>query len=212
MILACSLKLFVLQQIDSNMKNKAGSLLLLVGITVMSCTVNAQGVHLGIKAGANIAKITGQSFDEQFKFAYNLGAFAELNFTDKIGIQPEVLFNQTNYRTGDAAGDVIHSNVSGKLNYLSIPVLLSIRPSKIISIQAGPQFGILLNKDNSLVDNGRNAFKSGDFSMVGGLQLNLASFKLGARYVVGLMDINDLGNEEKWKNQGFQVYAGLRIF
>ena len=48
--------------------------------------------------------------------------------------------------------------------------------------------------------------------MVGGAQFNLGGFKLGARYVVGLTDINDLGDQEKWKNQGFQVYAGFRFF
>jgi hypothetical protein len=187
-------------------------------ITVMN--VQAQGFHLGVKAGANIFKINGQSFDQSYQFGYNLGAFAELNFTQQWGIQPEVLWSQTNYRTGNEFNSIFPGNANdlkGKLNYLSIPILLSFSPVKFISLQAGPQFGILMSGDQDLGQNGKNAFKKGDFSLVGGAQLNLAGFKLGARYVIGLNDVNDLGNgtaanPETWKNQGFQVYAGFRIF
>jgi hypothetical protein len=62
------------------------------------------------------------------------------------------------------------------------------------------------------LQNGKDAFKKGDFSMLGGAQLNLGPLKAGARYVVGLTDINDISTQSKWKNQGFQLYAGLRIF
>jgi len=179
-------------------------------------STQAQGFHLGVKAGANIFKVDGQSYDNEFKFGYNVGAFSEINFTKHFGIQPEVMFNQTNYRTGnqfsDVYGDANYNNYKGKLNYLSIPILFSIRPIPLLSILVGPQYGILLNQDQHLSSQAKNAFKSGDFSMVGGAQLNLAGFKVGARYVVGLTDINDLGDEEKWKNQGFQIYAGFRLF
>jgi hypothetical protein len=187
--------------------------LMLLTITVMG--TQAQGFHLGVKAGANIFKVDGQSYDNEFKFGYNVGAFAEINFNKHIGIQPEVLFNQTNYRTGDRFSDVYSGgidNYKGKLNYLSIPLLLNIRPIPLLSILVGPQYGILLNDNQHLTAQAKNAFKSGDFSMVGGVQLNLSGLKVGARYVVGLTDINDLGDEEKWKNQGFQIYAGFRLF
>jgi hypothetical protein len=180
----------------------------------------AQGIHLGVKAGTNIFKVNGQTFDQGFQFGYNIGAFAELNFSKKWGIQPEVMWNQTNYHTGNQFGDVFPhgvSDVKGKLNYLSVPILLTFRPVKLLSLQVGPQFGKLINSDQTLVNNGQMAFKKGDFSMIGGAQLNLAGIKVGARYVIGLNDINDLGNgnatePQKWKNQGWQVYAGFRIF
>jgi len=174
----------------------------------------AQGFHLGIKAGANGLKVDGKSFKEEFQYGYNLGAFAEINFSPKVGIQPEVMWNQTNFRTADQFNDIYPegtSDVKGKLNYLSIPVILNYRPVKFLSLQAGPQFGILLNSDQSLFENGVQAFKSGDFSMLGGAQLNIGAIKVGARYVVGLTNINDIDNKDKWKNQGFQVYLGLRI-
>lgn len=188
-----------------------------LSVVLMSAMLHtqAQGFHFGIKAGANLFKVAGQSFSQQFKFGYNVGVFSELNFTSNWGIQPELLFNQTNYRTGTQFSSIYPdgvNDVQGKLSYLTIPVLLSFRPIPLLSLQAGPQFGILVNQDQHLVDNGKDAFKKGDFSLVGGAQLNLASIKVGARYVVGLNNINDLQNQTSWKNQGWQVYAGFRLF
>ena len=174
----------------------------------------AQGLHIGVKGGANILKIDGKAFEDEYKFGYNLGAFAEIGLSQKWAIQPEVLWNQTNYRTGTEFNDLYDNGVSnfkGKLNYLSIPLLLNFKPSKLITFQAGPQFGVLLNKDEDLFTNGQQAFKSGDFSMLGGLQLNIGAAKVGGRYVVGLSNISDIDNKEKWKNQGFQLYVGFRI-
>jgi hypothetical protein len=193
---------------------KKRTLYLLALALVFSSTSFAQGLHLGVKAGANIFKVDGKSFKEEYKFGYNVGAFAEINFSKEWGIQPEVMWNQLNYRTGDRFGTVFPggvNDVKGKLNYLSIPLLLSYTPAKVLSIQAGPQFGLLLNQDKNLFQNGKEAFKSGDFSLLGGVQLNLGGLKVGGRYVVGLSDINDVDNKEKWKNQGFQLYLGLRI-
>ncbi len=175
----------------------------------------AQGFHLGIKGGANLFKVDGESFNQEFKFGYNVGAFSQINFTPNLGIQPELLFNQTPYHTGDHFSAIYPGgidDVKGKLNYLTIPVLLNIRPIPLLSILVGPQFGILLNQDEHLVNNAKDAFKKGDFSLVGGAQLNLASLMVGARYVIGLNNINDVSDQNSWKNQGWQLYVGFRIF
>lgn len=194
--------------------NKKFLAVLVVAMAITSVTF-AQGFHMGIKGGANMLKIDGKSFKDEFKFGYNLGGFAELNFNKKWGIQPEVLWSQSTYRTANDIDEIIpgsKSDVDVKLNYLQIPLLLTYRPIKLLSLQAGPQFGVLINEDRTLLQNGGDAFKKGDLSMLAGAQLNLGPLKAGARYVIGLTDINDLPNQEEWKNTGFQVYVGLRIF
>jgi hypothetical protein len=183
-------------------------------IVVMAVGANAQGIHVGVKGGANLFKIDGRSFNDQFNFSYNVGAFAEIYFNKSWGIQPELLWNQTNFKTADDFSSIVpegFNDVKGSLNYLTMPILLSYRPSKILSLQLGPQFGILVNQTN-IVDSAKAAFKHGDLSIVGGAQLNLGGFKLGARYFVGLNNIGDVTNVEAWKNQGAQVYVGFRIF
>ncbi|HUR11140.1 MAG TPA: porin family protein [Flavitalea sp.] len=196
------------------MKTKSLSLLTLA-IAFASISF-AQGLHVGVKGGVNLLKIDGKSFNEEFRHGYNFGGFAEINFNDKWGIQPEVLFNQANTRTSTHFNDIYDEGVRElkdvKLNYLSMPLLLNFKPSKLLTIQAGPQFGILLNKDQSLLSNGKEAFKRGDFAMLAGAQLNFGGIKVGGRYAVGLYNINDIDNRDKWKNQGFQLYAGFRIF
>lgn len=190
-------------------------LLVLLSGALLFCTASfAQGLHFGFKGGVNIFKVDGKSFKDEFKFGYNLGAFAEINFNKKWGLQPELMWSQTNFRTGEDFGNVYPdgiSDVKGKLNYLAIPVLLSYRPVKIFAFQVGPQFGILLDKEKDILTNGKQAFKSGDFSLLAGAQLNLLKFKGGVRYVIGLSDINDVEDSNKWKNQGFQIYIGVRI-
>ena len=188
---------------------------LLFSVLVLTVSrIHAQGFHLGIKAGANIAKVSGRAFSEGFQWGYLAGAFAELNASDKWGIQPEVLFSQTNTKTATSFDEIIpegYNDVNVKLNYLTIPILISYKLIPLLSLQLGPQFGILLNNNQNLVVNGKDAFKSGDFSMVGGAQLNLGGIKAGARYILGLTNINDINNADTWKNQNFQLYIGLRI-
>jgi hypothetical protein len=186
----------------------------LLTIALIAGTVSfAQGV--GIKAGANINKIDGKGLKEEFQYGYSLGGFAELYFNNKWGIQPEVLWNQYRTKTTNDFDEVIPGGTSDlkgiKLNYLSIPLLLNFRPVQFITLQAGPQFGILINKDQGLLKNGQQAFSSGDLSMLGGVQLNVGKLKVGGRYQIGLNNINDIDNSTKWKNQGFQIYAGIKL-
>ena len=169
--------------------------------------------QLGVKGGVNFTKIDGQAFSNEFKYGYQAGAFATVKITNHIQIQPEVMFNQYNTRVDTAYNNVLNvKNLKDvQLNYLTVPLLLNLTPAKFISFQVGPQFGVLLDKHKNLFENGKDAFSGGDLSMLAGVQLNLAGFRLSGRYVVGLTNINDAGNSDKWKNQGFQVSVGFRI-
>ena len=173
--------------------------------------------HVGIKGGANIIKMSGVSFKDQFKYGYHIGGFAEIGLGDKFHVQPEVLFNQVS-TTVDSNYKHIYQNVFNsnqstvKLSYLSIPVLLTYKLiGNFLSLQAGPQFGILINQDKTLLQNGGDAFKKGDFSLLAGAQLKFSAIRLSGRYVVGLNNINDIDNQDKWKSQGFQVSLGLAL-
>ena len=192
------------------------SKILLLSFTVIFFTnTHAQVFHVGLKGGSNLNKISGESFNQQFTYSYHAGAFAEIGISKKWFIQPEVIFNQINSDTSSNFSKVYTSlptNMSNiKLNYLSIPILLDYKLSKFFVLQAGPQFGILLNKNESLVQNGKNAFKSGDLSMLAGIQIKVASFRVYGRYAVGLSNINDIDNKDKWKSQSIQIGVGIAL-
>lgn len=195
---------------------KAKFFLPLLAAMVMSSAAMAQ-FHIGIKGGSNITKVDGYSFKDQFRYGYHVGGFAEIGIGQKFWIQPEVLFNQysttldSNYN--HIYEDIFNSDQSSvKLNYLSVPVLLNYKLlGNFLSLQAGPQFSILMKQDKNLLQNGADAFKKGDFAMLGGVQLKLSAIRITGRYAIGLSDINDIGNRDEWKSQGFQVSLGLAL-
>ena len=173
----------------------------------------AQNVHFGVKAGANFQKIQGIPFKEKFTFGYQAGAFAAIGFTSKIGIQPEILFSSVNADTATQFSTVYGFKKIDKvkLNMLDIPILLNIKAAQFLTIQAGPQFSVLINKNETLLKNGETAFKQGNISAVAGLQFNLTKFKIYGRYVAGLKNLNNVNNSNEWKNRNIQVGIGFKI-
>ena len=201
------------------MKKLVLVVMILIGISSIS---NAQGIRLGIKAGANLNQISGQSFNDGFNLSYHAGGFMELDLNKVWGIQPEVLWSQTGGKPssfksiyGSTSSITINSTLDAgkqiKLDYLSIPILLRVNVTNMFSLLAGPQYSILINKDNTLLQNGQSAFKSGDFAMVAGAQINLKMLRIYGRYNIGLSNINDIDNKDKWTNQQIQAGIGFRL-
>ena len=190
---------------------KKGIFLFIILFSVYSMNTNAQILKVGIKAGTDIKKLSGKSFDDQFSYGYHVGAFAEIKLSEKFGLQPEVYFSQVNIDTSSNFSSVYNFKDLSKvqLKYINIPLLLSFKPNKFVALQAGPQYGILIDKSNTVLQNGQDAFKKGDFSMLAGIQLHFSKVRLYGRYIVGLTDINDIDNQEKWKTQTVQIGLGI---
>jgi len=188
----------------------------LIAALLFSQVLMAQ-FRIGIKTGANITKVNGRSFKDEFKYGYHLGGFMELGLGGKLTVNPELLFNQYS-TTVDSNFKHIYQNVINpfyqskvKLNYLSIPLILNYKLIGPISLQAGPQYGILIDKNKTLLQNGKNAFRSGDFSLLAGAQIKLSALRITGRYVIGLNNINDIDNQDHWKSQGFQLSLGFAL-
>jgi hypothetical protein len=177
---------------------------------------SAQSIHAGLKVGSNINKISGQSFKDEFTYGYHAGAFLQIGLGSKWSIQPEVLYNQVNTDTSNRFSELYKLSVNKisniKLSYLSIPVLLNYNLGSNFALQAGPQFGVLIDQSRNLLENGKDAFSKGDFSMLAGVQIKLSSLRIYGRYAVGLNNLNDIDNKDKWKSQSIQLGLGLTIF
>ena len=104
----------------------------------------------GAKAGVNINKISGKSYQQGFSYNFQVGAFMQFNFSKKFGIQPEISFVQSSSDFTDDAGDIYNdlfldgSQKKAKLNYLEVPVLLNVNlgPSKHVKLQFGPSLPV----------------------------------------------------------------------
>jgi outer membrane protein with beta-barrel domain len=172
--------------------------------------------HIGIKGGTNIVKVDGKSFKDEFRYGYNLGGFAEIGLGKKFSLQPEVMFNQlsttldSNYK--NIYQDIISSDQSKvKLNYLTIPLILDYKFLGPLHLQAGPQFSILMDQNKNFLQNGAEAFKHGDFAMAMGAEIQAMKFRITGRYLIGLTNINDIDNQDKWKSQVIQLSLGIAL-
>ncbi len=192
---------------------KSKNLLLTLALSLSTSILFAQGFQLGIKGGADIQKISGVSFNEEFAYGYHLGGFAQISINKKLSIQPELYYSAASMNKASNF-DTLYTSVDPKkikFGYINIPILLNIKPGKKLAIQVGPQYGILSNTNLSVKANAENAFKKGDFSMLAGFQLYFNKIRVYGRYQIGLTNINDASSQEKWKSQTVHLGVGLRI-
>ena len=173
--------------------------------------------RFGAKVGMNMNKISGRSYKQGFNYNFQGGAFLQFNLTNRLGIQPEVNFVQTKSEFTDDGTDIYDdifrdgSQNKATLNYLEIPVFLNLNlgSSKRVKVQLGPAYGGLLKQTvDSLKTNG-NLYKNSEWSAIGGLWIQLPLVNLGARYKLGLTDINARKDWQTWKSQAIQIFIGV---
>ncbi len=189
----------------------------MVGICLVAVTTfsaSAQKLHLFAKVGPNFTKIDGKEFNEEYKTGFHAGGALEIGLSKSISLQPELLFSEV--KTFSAStftlGGVFNASKEVKLNYMSIPLLLKINATKLLSIHLGPEYSILVSDSKDLLQNGESAFKSGNLSLIGGVQLNLSNINIYGRYNVGLSSIEDAPNTDKWKSQQIQLGLAFKVF
>lgn len=187
---------------------------LLAFLTLSSCICH----NLGLKAGLNVASLNGDDTDNlDARTGMFIGGFAELCLTNEFAIQPEILYSMqgTNYTEIDGYNGTI------KLDYINVPIMAKIKIFDELYIQAGPQIGFLLSaKDEfkSAGDSGENDIKENlntiDFGAILGLGYQFeGGLIFGARYNLGLSNINDFEGSDSFKNQNgvFQFSIGFRF-
>jgi hypothetical protein len=191
-------------------------------VVVISNTLYAQGFEFGVKGGADMHKLDAAGFKSNFSFGYHVGVMAAIKLSKKISLQPEAYLSQVDVDTASDFRTVYSTSIDSlrdiRLGYINIPLLLNYKLSKALALQAGPQFGILVTNEG-LVQSGKSALKKGDFSMVGGLQLNISSFAIYARYVVGLSNVREVDvatisaavDQKNWKNETIHLGVALKF-
>lgn len=170
---------------------------LFIGTTAFS-----QEIDLGIKAGANFANITDASGLSN-KTGFQAGIFGGIKFTDKVGIQADLLYSQQGAEFDAGEFD---------LTYVNVPIVLKYYLVQGLNVQAGPQFGFIVDDKisiNVLGDITRKA-KAEDFDVSGivGAGYDFPfGVRLDARYNFGLTDVSK-ENGFEGKNQVFSVALG----
>lgn len=167
-----------------------------------ACLVFAASAQFkgGIKAGANLANIGGDDAnDTDMLFAFHLGAYGQFGLSEKLTLQPELLY----YGAGAKADDE-----ELKINYISIPVMFKYNVGETLNIQAGPQIGFLAGTDPSEL---KDDLKGTDFGLNIGLGASFGKFSVDGRYSLGLASIIDVDDVDV-KNNVIQISLGYQLF
>lgn len=183
--------------------------LFVVLITLFAGMAKAQ-VAFGLKAGLNLTKLDVKDPEVSYesRTGYHAGVFLRGRF-DKIGIQPELLLFTQN---GDLQSSVF-GTAREKFTYVSIPLILKFYPIGGLNIQAGPQFGFLVDGEreyDSFLGSGSrditDYYKKSDVSISAGGGYDFG-FGLGldVRYNVGIKDINNVANGEEARSRIFLI-------
>ncbi len=173
--------------------------------------------RVGARVGANLNKISGKSYSEGFHFNYQLGGFIQLNFHKKLGLQPEVNFLQSTATFSEESTGIYDDifrdggQADAKLNYLEVPVFLNynLGPSKRVKLQLGPAYGGLLRQTVDSLRTSQDIFKKNEWSLIGGLWIQLPFINISARYKLGLTNINAIDDRQTWKSQAIQFGLGV---
>lgn len=195
------------------------NLFLLAIITLFNLSAKAQKINYGLTLGANISKIKGTGIQNNYTAGWFAGGFARIPLQDKWDLQPELIYNTVNSNSNSEFIDAYNINGNPnassqiKLNYISLPVLIDYKVSKLFTIDAGPQYSFLVyDNENLLLGSKANAFKDSDLGIVGGVQLNLNNVRFFASYVWGLTNTNNIDNRYKWYSRQAQLGLAFNLF
>ena len=156
-------------------------LTVLVFAILISANGFSQEIDFGVKVGANFATLSDAENGPSSKTGFQAGIFAGLKLSDKIGIQADVLYSQQGAKFSATDFD---------LTYVNIPVVLKYYVFKGLNIQAGPQFGIVVDDNIKELSSGILEAETSDVSGIIGLGFDLPfGLRIDGRYNIGFTEV-----------------------
>ena len=207
------------------MKMKKLFITLVFVVIAAGAAMAQKTITWGPKIGVDLTHYWGKdSFGHKVQLNYQIGAYLEFRFADKMSFAPELVFaaqgGKWEGENFDVDGErLLPFDATDHVNYINLPLMLKYYVAPSLSIDFGPQFGynvysktIYNYKDKSIgketVDY-KDATKSIDFGLGLGLTYNIASeVFVQARYTLGLSKVFTAGGD---KNGNAQVAIGYRF-
>jgi len=155
-------------------------------------TSQAQNFRFGLKGGLNFTTLNGGDISNTIdsKTGYHIGAVAQFSL-GSFALQPELIYSTQGI-----------DNLN--IDYLNLPVLFKLKFAKILSVEAGPQFGFVINDTSDILKP-----KGFDLSGAVGAGVEISKFFAQIRYNFGLTDA--IENTDV-RNAVFQVSVGYYFF
>ena len=182
-------------------------------------------LQFGLKAGVNVSNIydtQGENTSADSKVGFVGGAFLSIPIGKFLGLQPELLYSQKGFVFNSSVSGVPYS-FSRSTDYLVVPLLGQIKPSKFVTIVAGPQFAYLIHKSDTYdygaltvqqqTDVQNNNIRKNTLGIVGGVDFNINFFLISLRVGGDIQNNNGDGTatSPRYKNIWFQTTVGLKF-
>jgi hypothetical protein len=180
--------------------------LLFVLVFLSSFSLSAQKQTYGVKFGGNTNNIVGDNTKfVSSTIGFHGGFFTEMFVAEKTAFQAEFLFASYGYEIEN-----VENNSDVRLNYLVLSVFPKIYISKTISLDAGPQVGLLISAKEGKGMNVGRSFYNRDFGVNIGASYNISNKLVASiRYYVGLTDVT-IVNINNY-NRAFQLALQFKI-
>ena len=177
--------------------------------SIFSVEAQESRVSWGIKAGVNSATFRDQleldgrnSIDYKLKTGFFVGGLASLELTEKLSLQPELLFSYRNTGIEIDGFSINDPNVYldyravRKESFLELPVMLKYDVFQIFYAEAGLQLGYLLHQEEEVKqspfgphDPTSHNYDKFDAGISAGLGFRLSSkLNITGRYFFGLVE------------------------
>lgn len=190
----------------------------MLNLSVAQAGFDLSKTELGAYGGFNFHNVSG--IDTEGYVGLILSIYGKYPITDLIGIQTELAYVQQGAsRSAEYLG--IDVTTEFNLDYIGIPILLTVEPFDLIQFHAGIQPSILVNKNtivssefgsSSSLDDVDSVNGNVDFPLVFGAKLDLPfwdgnwTFDVNVRR--GLMNIAE-DKSYTWKHTGFAIAVGF---
>jgi len=184
-----------------------GSMLI---VALTSSTAAWAQVGGGIKVGVNLATLSGfNDASTTQRVGVMVGGFMTFGLAPMIAFEPEVLFSMQGSKLHfGTSGTIVSSDVTAKLDYVQVPLLLRIgnsgKAGASLYAVAGPTLGILV-RNEGVADQLRRT----DLGVVVGAGVTVSRLLLEGRYTAGLTDFNKGGTV--YKNRVLSLLVGLNF-
>lgn len=189
----------------------------------------AQKAEFGIKGGLNSSNFSGDTDGADFKsrVGFNLGAFAAIKLSEKITLQPEILYSTQGAKAENITAPVddmlFTGDVKFNLSYINVPVMMKYYVADKFNLEIGPQIGFLTSAKTSTKLDGfsqtveqdvKDYFESVDFGLNFGAGYDFTkNVSAGIRYNLGLSNIfkTEAGDDSKTQNSVFFLSVGYKF-
>lgn len=193
-------------------------------LTLFSVISFSQEVKFGLKGGLNIANQSNPALSglvqgkTSFLIGFNIGGYVEIELANKISIQPELSFSlqggklsYVDYIRTDPfyPEESVNVELVDKLSYINIPIMFKYNVADEITLELGPQLGILVSSTTNASFNGSTIsgnssenskafYNSVDYGINLGAGYNMSEdITVGIRYYKGVSNIGKYSSEIK---------------